>query len=110
MSDTGPHDILAFVATEPGRLLPGTVLVADELLRPGLPAIPCPAAPLIAGELGRRGVRTTGGPLLLGPTDRSAGPGGAERDHSGQPPTRMAGSGQVTVLAAALSGAAGRVG
>jgi 4-hydroxy-3-methylbut-2-enyl diphosphate reductase len=105
MPDPGPHDILAFVANEPDRLVPGTVLVADELLRPGLPAIGCPAAPLIAGELGRRGVSTTRGPLLLGPADRSAGSDSAASDHFGQSPT-----GPVTALATALNGASGRVG
>jgi 4-hydroxy-3-methylbut-2-enyl diphosphate reductase len=87
MSDSGPHDIIAFVAHEPDRLADGAVLVADELLRPGLPPIPCPAAPLLAGELRRRGVPTTRGPLRMGPTDRSA-----------------------TALAAVLAGTSGRVG
>jgi 4-hydroxy-3-methylbut-2-enyl diphosphate reductase len=134
MSDGGPHDILAFVATEPDHLVPGTVLVADELLRPGLAAIRCPAAPLIVGELARRGVATTRGLLLLGPADRSAAPEGTESDHSGRSPNSgrspisgrwpnsgrspnsgpwpagSGGYGPVTALAAALSGAAGRVG
>jgi 4-hydroxy-3-methylbut-2-enyl diphosphate reductase len=50
---------------EPSPLKPGTVLVADRLLRPGQPAIPCPAAPLLAGDLRRRGVATVGGLLEL---------------------------------------------
>ncbi len=90
MSDSGPHDILAFAAHEPGVLAHGTVVVADELLRPGLPPIPCPAAPLLAGELGRRGLAAVRGPLRLGATDRAGGPAGA--------------------LAAVLSGTSGRVG
>lgn len=46
-----------------GSLEPGTVLVADELLREGWPSVPCPAAPLIEGEIRRRGVRVVRGPL-----------------------------------------------
>jgi 4-hydroxy-3-methylbut-2-enyl diphosphate reductase len=90
MPERCPHDILAFVAHEPHRLAGGTVLVADELLRPGLPPIPCPAAPFLAGELGRQGIAANRGPLRLGPADRSAGPASA--------------------LAAVLSGTSGRVG
>lgn len=90
MSDSGPHDILAFVAHEPRQLAPGTVLVAEQLLRPGLPPIDCPGAPLIAGELRRRGVSVTSGPLRLGTSDRAQGPRSA--------------------LAAVLSGTSGRVG
>ena len=41
------------------------MLVADSLLRPGRPAIPCPAAPLLAGDLRRRGVATVSGFLEL---------------------------------------------
>jgi (E)-4-hydroxy-3-methyl-but-2-enyl pyrophosphate reductase len=93
MSDSGPHDILAFVAHEPDRT--GPVLVADELLRSGLPTISCPAAPLLAGELGRRGICTVRGPLRLGPADRSAGP---------------TTPGSIRALAAVLSGTRGRVG
>jgi 4-hydroxy-3-methylbut-2-enyl diphosphate reductase len=89
MPDSGPHDILAFVTREPEPLPPGTVLVADELLRPGLPAIACPAAPLLSGELRRHGVRTARGPLRLGRVS----------DHA-----------PASALAAVLSGAAGRVG
>ena len=58
MPDSGPHDILAFVAHEPDRLVPGTVLVADELLRPGLPAISCPAAAKTAPPLNSKPLRS----------------------------------------------------
>jgi 4-hydroxy-3-methylbut-2-enyl diphosphate reductase len=54
---------------EPGRLTPGTVLVADELLSRGRAVIGCPAAVLIAGDLSRRGLRTTGGRLRFGAPD-----------------------------------------
>jgi 4-hydroxy-3-methylbut-2-enyl diphosphate reductase len=91
MSESGPHDILAFVAHEPERLADGTVLVADQLVRDGLPSIDCPAAPLIAGELARRGVPARRGSLHLGPAGRSAG----------RPPS---------ALAAVLAGTSGRVG
>jgi 4-hydroxy-3-methylbut-2-enyl diphosphate reductase len=84
------HDILAFVAHEPERLADRTVVVADELLRPGLPPISCPAAPLVAGELERRGLAVARGPLRIGPMGRSAGPASA--------------------LAAVVSGTSGRVG
>jgi 4-hydroxy-3-methylbut-2-enyl diphosphate reductase len=90
MSDSGPHDILTFVAHDTDRLLPGTVLVADELHRPGLPAIDCPAAPLFVGELRRRGVPVRRGPLRLGPAERVPRPASA--------------------FAAVLSGTSGRVG
>src|SRR5215472_17536642 len=90
MSTSGPHDILAFAAPEPRHLAEDTVLVADQLLPPGLPAIDCPAAPLLAGELRRQGVRVTRGPLPLGPTDRTGRP--------------------TSALAAVLSGTSGRVG
>ncbi len=53
-------------ATCPVRLEPGVVLVADELLRRDRPATRCPAAALLAGELGRHGVATARGPLHLG--------------------------------------------
>jgi 4-hydroxy-3-methylbut-2-enyl diphosphate reductase len=45
----------------------GAVLVASELIAPGRPPIPCPAAPLLAGDLRRRGVTTVLGPLPLDP-------------------------------------------
>jgi 4-hydroxy-3-methylbut-2-enyl diphosphate reductase len=90
MSDSGPHDILAFAAHDARVLADRAVVVADELLRPGLPPIPCPAAPLLAGELDRRGVPSVRGPLRLGPPDRAGGPASA--------------------LAAVLSGTSGRVG
>lgn len=54
------------------RLQSGTVLVADELLRSGLPSIPCPAAPLLDGELRRRGAHTTRGPVRIGPAENEA--------------------------------------
>ena len=63
MSVTGVGGMIA--ATVPGRLAPGTVLVADELVASGRPAVPCPAAPLVAGELRRRGLATAGGALSI---------------------------------------------
>lgn len=45
-------------------------IVATRLVRPGRSAIECPAAPLIAGELVRRGVAATMRPLRLGSSDR----------------------------------------
>src|SRR4051794_10836798 len=47
------------------------VLVADELLLPAGPAVPCPAGVLVAGELARRGIPTIPGPLHH-PPDPSA--------------------------------------
>ncbi|MGH8902702.1 MAG: 4-hydroxy-3-methylbut-2-enyl diphosphate reductase [Egibacteraceae bacterium] len=52
-------------ASNHGRLEPGVVLVADELLPHGRPAIGCPAAALVAGELHRHDVPTVRGPLHL---------------------------------------------
>ena len=54
-------------AGDPHRVevAPGTVLVADRLLGPGRPVIPCPAADLLAGELCRRDVATRRGPLRV---------------------------------------------
>ncbi|MFW6642362.1 4-hydroxy-3-methylbut-2-enyl diphosphate reductase [Nocardiopsis algeriensis] len=50
-----------------GPLDPGTVLVADTLLRADGTALPCPAAVLVEGEVRRRGGRTVRGPLRIGP-------------------------------------------
>jgi 4-hydroxy-3-methylbut-2-enyl diphosphate reductase len=49
----------------PSWLEPGTVLIAETLRYPGRPAIPCPAAVLMAGELCRHGLATVRGPLHL---------------------------------------------
>ena len=85
-----PHDILAFAAHEPRDLAPGTVLVADRLLWPGLAGVECPAAALLAGELHRQGIAVTRGPLRLGSAGHPDSPGSA--------------------LAAVLAGTSGRVG
>ena len=66
------HDIIAYVASSPEPPRPGTVLVADQLRRPGEPPIACPAAPLLVGELRRHGIDSTLGPLDLGPAGRLA--------------------------------------
>lgn len=63
MSHTDTTGIVA--ATTPTRLAPGTVLVADELHGPDRVVLACPAAPLLAGELRRRGLATAPGPLHL---------------------------------------------
>lgn len=62
----GSQDVVAYVASSPSPVPPGTVLVADELRREGQASIDCPAAPLLVGELRRRGVTVTRGPLELG--------------------------------------------
>ncbi|MGH3760571.1 4-hydroxy-3-methylbut-2-enyl diphosphate reductase [Actinophytocola sp.] len=46
-------------------LSPGSVLVADRLLRHGQPPIRCPAAESVLGDLRRRGVTSVGGPLRV---------------------------------------------
>ncbi len=53
-------------AYDPRSLEPGTVLVADELVSRGSAVIGCPAAVMVAGDLRRRGLRTSGGRLRLG--------------------------------------------
>jgi len=60
------QDVVAYVASSPSPVPPDTVLVADELRRRDQTPIECPAAPLLAGELRRRGVAVTRGPLDLG--------------------------------------------
>ncbi|WP_435155555.1 4-hydroxy-3-methylbut-2-enyl diphosphate reductase [Amycolatopsis sacchari] len=70
MSFTAAQSILA--ANDPGRSAPGSVLVADDLLWPSRPAVPCPAAVLLEGELRRRGVRAARGHLHAGTADRGA--------------------------------------
>jgi 4-hydroxy-3-methylbut-2-enyl diphosphate reductase len=106
MSVTGPHDIVAFVANSPDQLRSDqlrsdqlgedTVLVADQLYPPDQPPIDCPGAPLLAGELRRRGLSTVRGGLRLGAAGRHAAP---DRE-----------AGEATALAAVLPGADGRVG
>jgi 4-hydroxy-3-methylbut-2-enyl diphosphate reductase len=59
-----------------GPLVPGTVLVADELLAHESAVIGCPAAVMLRGDLHRRGLRTTAGRLRLGV--RHAGVGDAQ--------------------------------
>ncbi|MUL43577.1 4-hydroxy-3-methylbut-2-enyl diphosphate reductase [Streptomonospora sp. PA3] len=51
---------------------PATVLVADRLVRAHAPDLSCPAADLVAGEVGRRGARPVRGALRM-----SAEPAGA---------------------------------
>jgi 4-hydroxy-3-methylbut-2-enyl diphosphate reductase len=96
MSVTGPHDIVAFVATNPDPLGSNTVLVADRLCPPDRPDIDCPAAPLLAGELRRRGVDTVLGPLRVAATGRHSS---VDRN-----------AGEAGALAAVLSGPDGQVG
>jgi (E)-4-hydroxy-3-methyl-but-2-enyl pyrophosphate reductase len=96
MSVTGPHDIVAFVANNPDQLGRDTVLVADQLWPPDRPAIDCPAAPMLAGELRRRGVHTVRGPLRVAATGRHSSVDRA--------------CGEAGALAAVLSGADGHVG
>ncbi|WP_283133158.1 4-hydroxy-3-methylbut-2-enyl diphosphate reductase [Rhizohabitans arisaemae] len=52
------------VGAASGPPAPTSALVADTLIGPG-PAVDCPAAPLLAGELRRRGVTAVRGPLPL---------------------------------------------
>ncbi|HVV10330.1 4-hydroxy-3-methylbut-2-enyl diphosphate reductase [Amycolatopsis sp.] len=61
MSFTAAQSILA--ANNRGRPDPGAVLVAEDLLWPDRPSVPCPAGVLLEGELRRRGVRAGRGPL-----------------------------------------------
>lgn len=65
---TAAQSIIA--ANHPGSPDPGVVLVADDLLWPNRPAVPCPAAVLLEGELRRRGVRTKRGHLHVDAEDR----------------------------------------
>ncbi|GLY69446.1 4-hydroxy-3-methylbut-2-enyl diphosphate reductase [Amycolatopsis taiwanensis] len=67
---TAAQSIIA--ANHPGSPDPGVVLVADVLLWPNRPAIPCPAAVLLEGELQRRGARTKRGHLHVDAEDREA--------------------------------------
>jgi 4-hydroxy-3-methylbut-2-en-1-yl diphosphate reductase len=82
----GPHDIVAFTAGNANAHHDGTVLVADRLRPRDRAAIDCPAAPMLAGELRRRGIDTVLGPLDLDRTGAS------------------------TALAAVLNGTVGQVG
>jgi 4-hydroxy-3-methylbut-2-enyl diphosphate reductase len=70
MSFTAAESILA--ANNPGRPDPDSVLVADDLLWPNRPAIGCPAAVLLEGELARRGVPAARGHLHVEAADRGA--------------------------------------
>ncbi|MFE0422580.1 4-hydroxy-3-methylbut-2-enyl diphosphate reductase [Streptomyces sp. NPDC058953] len=64
---TGP-EIRSCPAVPPVPALePGEVLVATEVLRPSGPRDPCPAAPLVAAELKRAGVRVRTAPVVLLP-------------------------------------------
>src|SRR5262245_57256810 len=113
MSVTHARSVVA--ARSPGRLEPGVVLVADQLMRPGLPAIGCPAAVLVAGELRRRGVATVSGPLQLDPTVSASGQGSGEGgDDTAVAAVQLAAGGEVggddTAVAAVLPAAAGEVG
>jgi 4-hydroxy-3-methylbut-2-en-1-yl diphosphate reductase len=49
-------------ALDPG-LRPGDVVVASEVRGPER-VVPCPSAPILVGELGRRGIRATLGPVV----------------------------------------------
>ncbi|GAB3587738.1 hypothetical protein GCM10027445_68170 [Amycolatopsis endophytica] len=69
MTFTAAQSILA--AHHPGRPRPGEVLVADDLLWPDRPSVPCPGAGLLEGELRRRGLDTTRGHLYVD-TDHTA--------------------------------------
>ncbi|MBK1782840.1 4-hydroxy-3-methylbut-2-enyl diphosphate reductase [Prauserella sp. ASG 168] len=61
-------------ANRPGGPGADEVLVADELLTPGGPPVPCPASVLLAGELRRRGVPAVRDRMWLDHTSR-------HRDH-----------------------------
>ncbi|HEX4702169.1 MAG TPA: 4-hydroxy-3-methylbut-2-enyl diphosphate reductase [Pseudonocardiaceae bacterium] len=87
MAGSGPHDIVAFVSGSTAAHDGGTVLVADRLRPRDQAAIDCPAAPMLAGELRRRGIDTVVGPLDLGRSPTST-----------------------TALAAVLNGGTGQVG
>jgi 4-hydroxy-3-methylbut-2-en-1-yl diphosphate reductase len=54
---------MGFLPQDPG---PGRVVVADEFLLAGRPALRCPAGVLVAGELRRRGVPVVCGPVVAG--------------------------------------------
>ncbi|MBB4935041.1 4-hydroxy-3-methylbut-2-enyl diphosphate reductase [Lipingzhangella halophila] len=72
MSGTGDNDMTAAYEPDPQRT--AMVTVADELIDPARSPIECPAAPLLAGELTRRGVPTAFGPLHLdGPAEEATG-------------------------------------
>ncbi|HEV7453261.1 MAG TPA: 4-hydroxy-3-methylbut-2-enyl diphosphate reductase [Pseudonocardiaceae bacterium] len=60
-----PHPPALVAARAPTRLVPGTVLVADELHGADRVVLGCPAAALLTAELRRRGLATTHGPLHL---------------------------------------------
>ncbi|QBI54780.1 4-hydroxy-3-methylbut-2-enyl diphosphate reductase [Streptomonospora litoralis] len=82
MSDT------AAPPTDPGAahpLRPGSVLVADRLVRAHDPEIACPAAALVAGDLRRRGAQPVRGtlPLAAGEGPPSAAPEGGDRHAPG---------------------------
>ena len=64
---TAAQSILA--ANNRGGPDPGEVLVADNLVWSDRPSISCPAAPLLAGELARRGVRPARGRLPVEASD-----------------------------------------
>lgn len=67
---TAAQSIIA--ANHPGSPDPGVVLVADILLWPNRPAITCPAAVLLEGELQRRGARTKRGHLHVDTEEQEA--------------------------------------
>lgn len=67
---TAAQSIIA--ANHPGSPDPGVVLVADSLLWPNRPAVVCPAAEILEGELRRRGARTKRGQLHVDAEDHEA--------------------------------------
>ncbi|GAA4953858.1 hypothetical protein GCM10023224_43740 [Streptomonospora halophila] len=73
-------------ATAPGGGDPplGEVLVADRLVPPHGPDVPCPAADLVAGELSRRGARPVRGALRLPGSRRPAAGGGVTPPSGGE--------------------------
>ncbi|HET6504209.1 MAG TPA: 4-hydroxy-3-methylbut-2-enyl diphosphate reductase [Amycolatopsis sp.] len=67
---TAAQSIIA--ANHPGHPEPGVVLVADSLLWPNRPAVGCPAAALLEGELRQRGARTLRGHLHVDAEEHDA--------------------------------------
>jgi phosphorylase superfamily protein len=81
----GPVLVAGVAGALTGALRPGDLMVADEVTD-GTTTVRCPAAPLLAGALARRGLTAVRGPLATRPTVV----GGSSRD-------RLAGTGAVAV-------------
>ena len=88
-------------------LEPGDLVVATEAGRAGAPAVPCPSAPLLAGELRRAGLRARTGKIvtvdhLAGQADRSrlAGDGAVAADMESAPLAAAAAGHPVAVIRA----------